>query len=135
MFIENLSKEEIELFLNSSSTFSYGVKIESIRMRKRTQGEGVVIKYEIKGKEFKVVLTDFEIFVPNILEIAKKRNSRNVESCMAYIAECSARATAEWRSFMATKFPYYKKNCDEYLENRNLIEKGSYQAGSDLNIL
>ena len=135
MFVENLSKEEIKFFLNSSSTCSHGVEIESIRMRKRTQGEGVVVKYEIKGKEYKVVLTDFEIFVPNILEIAQKRNSRNVESCMAYITERSAMVTAEWRTFMADKFPYYKKNCDEYIENKNCIEKGSFQGAPDLNIL
>ena len=128
MFVENLEKENIEKFIYSSKVLSFGKnKIKLIAIRKRTHREGFLVKYSIDGQEYKIVLTDFEIFVPNIMEIAYNRNMGDVESLLEYVLNRSVMVTNEWRTFMATKFPYYRKNCDEYLDKKSLIEKESYR--------
>jgi len=134
MFIEELYKEELELFLSETKPFNYdgkGVNIIDMVINKtnimdKTGYPELFVKFESDGKIKEAVFTDYIVYFPNLIEELKidKSPIKNIETIMLQIV-------AHWRAFLFKRFPDYEKYCKQFVKRNYKADKDFYKFIAD----
>ncbi len=125
MFVEKIRKTTLELFLSSVAPFNFdgnGATVLDMYLDDEQAAESIVVKFLSDGREKTVVLSDFEVYFPNLIEELQASGwpIKNINSLTKLLS-------TDWRVFLSTRVKDYNKYCDQYLKKTYIQEKTSYK--------